>query len=175
MADQRPWLGAPGVTAEGASETSRFSVKETPEPTFALFGGTIDLMPSITGLNHVRLPVSDVGTSTDWYVTVFELETLLYNEEESGPIGAVLRHSSGFVVGLHLDPARARAMQGFAILGLTVDDRSDLEWWIRRLDGLGMSHSGPLKGQLGWYLEVPDPDGIILQLHTGEQPNTEED
>ncbi len=132
-------------------------------------------MPSITGLNHIRLPVTDVGASTDWYVTVFELETLLYEEEESGPIGAVLRHSSGLVLGLHLDPDRARALHGFAILGLTVLDRSDLELWIRRLDELGMSHSGPMKGHLGWYLEVPDPDGIILQLHTGEQPNTEED
>ena len=77
-------------------------------------------------------------------------------EEEQSVAGVVLRHPVGFVVGLHLDPARARALREFAVLGLGVANRETLKRWSKHLDRMGVPH-GPLQeGHLGWYIDVPD-------------------
>jgi len=133
----------------------------------------LDPTASITGLHHVRIPVSDVDVSQDWYVRVLGFEAILYEEEERGPVGTVLRHPANLFVGLHLDPHRAATLRGFAILGLTVDGPADLTRWIAHLDRLGQLHGAPSSGHLGLYVDLPDPDGIIVQLHTGEQPSVE--
>jgi hypothetical protein len=31
---------------------------------------------------------------------------------------------------------------------------------------LGVKHSAPTEGHLGWYVEVPDPDDVIIGLNT---------
>jgi catechol 2,3-dioxygenase-like lactoylglutathione lyase family enzyme len=126
---------------------------------------------AITGLHHVRIPVSDVDISQDWYVRVLGFEAILYEEEERGPIGTVLRHPARLFVGLHLDPNRAAALRGFAVLGLTVEGAAGLTRWIAHLDRLGISHGAPSSGHLGLYIDLHDPDGIIVQLHSGEQPS----
>ena len=75
------------------------------------------------GVHHIRLPVVDIEASADWYQTVFGFEVLLYEEEESRAVGAVLRHDSGVVVGLHVaESSMVSALGGFNILGLTADD-----------------------------------------------------
>lgn len=129
-------------------------------------------MASVLGLHHVRLPVVDVEACSDWYRLVFEFEILLYEEEELGPVGAVLRHPSGAIVGLHrVDAATVARLKGFSLLGLTADD---LRIWIRRLDELRVAHSDVTKGHTGYFVDVPDPNGMIVQLHTAEQPDVEE-
>ncbi len=131
-------------------------------------------MAPIAGLHHVRLPTGDLDTSIDWYVRVFDFEVLLYEEEEAGPVGAVLRHSTGVVVALHLDPARAASLKGFNILGFATANRDELTVWIRRLDGLGVGHGDVTDGHTGSLVEVSDPDGLVVQLHTSEQPDADE-
>jgi hypothetical protein len=63
---------------------------------------------------------------------------------------------------------RSAALGGFSILGLMVRDRSELETWTAWLDLANVAHSPILHGHLGWYVDVPDPDGIIVCLHTPE-------
>ncbi|MGO9029548.1 MAG: VOC family protein [Acidimicrobiales bacterium] len=138
------------------------------------FGDMMERMASITGLHHVRLPVSNITASAEWYVATFGFEVILYEEEETRPVGAVLRHPSGVIVGLHLNRARSLALKEFSILGLAVASRDDLEQWILRLDDLDTGHGSVLRGHVGWYVEVPDPDGIVVQLHTEGQPDVEE-
>jgi catechol 2,3-dioxygenase-like lactoylglutathione lyase family enzyme len=85
-----------------------------------------------------------------------------------------LRHPLGFVLGLHQDATRATALRGFAVLGFSVGNHGWLQQWFEKLDHLGISH-GPLEeGHLGWYMDVPDPDGILIRLHTGTAPDAEE-
>lgn len=124
--------------------------------------------PAVAGLHHVRLPVSDWGASRDWYVAVLGFESFLDIEEEAGPVGVLLRNHAGVLIGLHCDPVRSAALRGFSILGLTIRDRSDLKAWTSWLDLTGVVHSPILDGHLGWFVEVPDPDGIIVRLHTPE-------
>jgi hypothetical protein len=37
-----------------------------------------------------------------------------------------------------------------------------------------VNHGAPEEGHLGTYVDVPDPDGIIVRLHTGSAPDAEE-
>jgi len=128
----------------------------------------------IFGFHHVRVPVRDAWISRDWYMLVFGFVPLLDLEEEQGLVGVVLRHPLGFVLGLHQDATRATALRGFAVLGFSVGNQAGLQKWLEKLDHLGISH-GPLEeGHLGWYMDVPDPDGILIRLHTGTAPDAEE-
>jgi catechol 2,3-dioxygenase-like lactoylglutathione lyase family enzyme len=129
-------------------------------------------MPSLLGVHHIRLPVVDVEATADWYRTAFGFEVLLYEEEESGAVGAVLRHASGVVVGLHVaEPTVLSALDGFNILGLAADD---LVAWIDELDRLGVSHGEVTRSSAGYFVEVVGPGGTTVQLHTAEQPVVEE-
>jgi catechol 2,3-dioxygenase-like lactoylglutathione lyase family enzyme len=121
---------------------------------------------TIIGVHHVRLPVSDIIRSRDWYASAFGFETRLTVEEEDRIIGVVAVHRSGVTIGLHAAPALAGALRGFCSVALSVGDRSDLTSWCEFLDALGVSCSGPTEGHVGWYVHVPDPDGLIIELHT---------
>jgi len=130
----------------------------------------------VVGIHDLRIPVTNALTSKDWYVSVFEFIPALDLEEEQGVVGVVMRHESGFVLGLHQEPERAKSLRGFAIIALTVGDREQLEEWLVTLDRLGHPH-GPIEwGHLGWYVDVPDPDGIPVRLHTdtGLAPDADE-
>jgi catechol 2,3-dioxygenase-like lactoylglutathione lyase family enzyme len=121
---------------------------------------------TIVGVHHVRLPVSDIIRSRDWYASAFGFETRLTVEEEDRIAGVVAVHRSGVAIGLHAAPALAEALRGFCSVALSVGDRNDLTSWCEYLDALGVNHSGPTEGHVGWYVHVPDPDGLIIELHT---------
>jgi catechol 2,3-dioxygenase-like lactoylglutathione lyase family enzyme len=130
--------------------------------------------PAVVGLHHVRLPVSDVMRSRDRYTDVFGFEPLLSVEEEDHVVGVVVSHRNGLTLGLHYAPPLAYALDGFSPVGLSVGAVDGLTRWCTRLDALGVSHSAPAEGHLGWYVEVPDPDGLIIELHTTGQPTADE-
>ena len=46
--------------------------------------------------------------------------------------------------------------------------------WKRALDTLGIDHSEPAEGHLGWYVDFLDPDGLVVRLHTAAQPTADE-
>ena len=125
-----------------------------------------DEAATIIGVHHVRLPVSDIIRSSDWYTNTFGFETRLTEEEEDRITGAVVVHASGVTLGLHAAPALARALRGFCSVALSVRDRMDLTSWCKHLDTLGVEHSAPTEGHVGWYVHVPDPDGLVIELHT---------
>jgi catechol 2,3-dioxygenase-like lactoylglutathione lyase family enzyme len=132
------------------------------------------LAPPLQGIHHVRIPVSDIAVSRDWYPEVLGLEPVLDYEEEDRVVGVALASNDGVTVGLHLDPRRARALAGFCVLALQVDGQGALGAWVERLDALGVAHSGIREGHLGLLVEVADPDGIVVQLHTAEHPSSDE-
>ncbi len=131
--------------------------------------------PPLQGIHHVRVPATDVEASRNWYREVLGFEAVLDFEEEGGLIGTVLSHHSGVAtIGLHLDPERATALRGFCLLALQVEGQTALYDWVEYLDALGIGHLGVRDGHLGLLVEVPDPDGVLVQLHTGEHPSGDE-
>jgi hypothetical protein len=130
--------------------------------------------PAVVGLHHLRVPVSDVMCGRDWYSTVFDFESWLTFEEEDRVVGVVVIHESGVTVGLHHAPELARSLEGFCLIALSVGDSMDLSRWCTRLDTMGTNHTSPAQGHLGWHVEVSDPDGLVVQLHTIGQPTANE-
>jgi len=128
----------------------------------------------IVGLHHLRLPVSDSWQSRDWYMDVLGFLPLLDVTEESSVVGVILRHPQGLILGLHQDAERAESLSGFSVLGLALSGRDELEHWERQLTERAITHGPVLKGHLGWYMDLPDPDGIVVRIHSGEVPYTEE-
>jgi catechol 2,3-dioxygenase-like lactoylglutathione lyase family enzyme len=131
-------------------------------------------VPSITGIHHVRLPIADVLRSRDWYMDVFGFGPMLAFEEEDRLVGVALEHPCGVTLGLHLEPERAVALSGFAALALCVGDLDTLRDWRDRLAAIGVEYSPILEGHIGWSIEVRDPDGILVQLHTRGHPTADD-
>ena len=130
--------------------------------------------PSITGVHHVKVPVGEVLRSRDWYMDVLGFMPILDFEEEDRLIGVALQHPCGFTIGLHLDPARAAVLCGFPTVALCAGDADDLMDWLAFLDGRGIGRSQVLEGHLGSFIQLEDPDGLLVQLHTEGQPAAEE-
>src|SRR5579875_2388385 len=129
----------------------------------------------ITHLHHIRIAVSDPWASRDWYSSILECEALLDLEDEDGVVGVLLRHSaSGVILALHRDPAIAAALRGFPIFGLAVPDLLSLRRYATWLDDHGADHSCLREGHLGSYIDVPDPDGIVIRVHS-DTPVASED
>jgi len=126
------------------------------------------VQPAIVSVHHVRLPVSDVLVSRDWYIETLGFRPLLVEEDESGVIGIALRHPCGVVIGLHRDAGRAAALRGFVAVAFGV---TDLAAWVEFLRSRKLSHAPPAATHLGHSLRLTDPDGIIVELHTNNQPS----
>jgi len=123
--------------------------------------------PGIVGFHHVRLPVTDVFRSRDWYIETLGFRPMLVEETADGVLGVALRHGCGAVIGLHQDAVRARALSGFSAIALGVDD---LRPWVEFLGTLNLLQE-PSDSHLGRSLRIEDPDGIVIELHTISQPS----
>jgi catechol 2,3-dioxygenase-like lactoylglutathione lyase family enzyme len=134
----------------------------------------VNIPPQQLRIRHLRIPVSDVTASTDWYTETFGLSALLIEEEENQVVGAVLSLREGPTLGLHFDPPRAAALAGFCVVELAVASRDALSQWEPWLEAIGAVHTGTVEGPLGWHIDVSDPDRLIVQLHTPEHPSVEE-
>jgi len=129
-------------------------------------------MPSILGFHHVSLPASDPDRSSDWYERVFGFERVLIEEDEDRITMVMLEHPLGMRLCLHLaghlDPEWDGPGKAAAMLSFRVASQADLVRWDARLAELGIEHSSPRQAHLGWALDVADPSGVRIQLHTAE-------
>lgn len=122
---------------------------------------------TVTGLHHVKLPVSDVERSAEWYGRAFDFSRAWEVREEGELHGAALRHPDGELqLALRRDPERAAVLAGFDTLCLAVGTRHDLDMVLSRLDERGVDHGTPFPGRGGDAVDVPDPDGHLIRLHT---------
>ena len=124
--------------------------------------------PELGGVHHVRLPTADVNATRDWYADVLGFSPIIDLEEEDRLVGVVLEHPSGVVLGFHLDPERAAALQGFAVVGISVDD---LEPWLAYLDDARVEHGPIIDSHIGTCIQVIGPDGLVIELHSADQPS----
>lgn len=129
-------------------------------------------MPQIFGFHHVSLPASDPDRSSDWYERVFGFERLLIEEEEDRVTMIMLEHPGGMRLCLHLVQSLDAEWSGqgkvAAVLSFRVASHADLLQWDEQLTELGIEHSSPRQAHLGWALDVTDPAGLRIQLHTAE-------
>jgi catechol 2,3-dioxygenase-like lactoylglutathione lyase family enzyme len=118
-------------------------------------------------LHHVKLPVTDVERSRQWYSRAFDFTCELEFREEGRLRGVGLRHGgSELRLALREDPARAAALAGFDTLCLAVGTRADLDELLAQLDTRGIGHTMPVAGRGGDAVDVPDPDRHLVRVHT---------
>ena len=122
----------------------------------------------ISGIHHLKLPVSDVGRSRDWYERVLGFESVMDFIEDGELMGVALRREGcAAQIALRHDPARALALSGFDAMALLVPTRDDVRHWEAALDRIGEPHGGLVTGHHGGTVLVGlhDPDGIEIRLY----------
>ena len=126
--------------------------------------------PVLAGIHHLKLPVTDLARSLEWYRSCLGYQVQVEFVEQGTLMGVGLAHPAGGPdLGLRLDPDRARAAAGFDYFAIGVPDKAAIDDLARRLDELGQAHAGVHRASLGWILpEVPDPDGHALRFYTME-------
>ena len=127
-------------------------------------------VPALAGVHHLKLPVTDLARSLEWYRSRLGYDIQVEFVEQGTLMGYSLAHPAGGPnLGLRLDPDRARAAAGFDYFAIGVPDKAALDQLARKLDDLGQAHAGVHRASRGWILpEVLDPDGHALRFYSME-------
>ncbi len=135
--------------------------------------------PALAGIHHLKLPVTDLARSREWYRSRLGYQVQVEFVEQDQLMGYALSHPNGGPrLGLRLDPGRARAAAGFDYFSIGVPDKEAIDQLATRLTALGEQHAGVHWASIGWILpELHDPDGhevrfYTLQHHTELAPDT---
>ena len=134
--------------------------------------------PLLAGIHHLKLPVTDLERSCEWYLSRLGYQVQMEFVEQGRLMGCALGHPNGGPpLALRLDPERARAAAGFDYFSIGVPDKDAIDQLAARLTGLGESHAGVHWASIGWILPgLHDPDGhevrfYTLQHHTELDPD----
>jgi catechol 2,3-dioxygenase-like lactoylglutathione lyase family enzyme len=127
--------------------------------------------PALAGVHHLKLPVSDLARSRQWYRSRLAYEVALEFVEKGKLMGYVLQHPNGGpMLGLRLDPGRARAAAGFDYFAIGVPGKASIDELAARLTALDEDHDGVHFASIGWILPgLHDPDGHEVRFYTIEQ------
>ena len=124
--------------------------------------------PALAGIHHVKLPVTDLARSREWYESRLGYQLQMEFVEQGTLMGYGLAHPNGGPqLGLRLSPERARAAAGFDYFAIGVPDREAIDQLAARLTMLGERHAGVHWASIGWILpELHDPDGHEVRFYT---------
>lgn len=125
-------------------------------------------LPKLAGIHHVKIPVTDLTRSVEWYAKVFGYRTTIEFAEADGEVLGVGGEIPGLECGMtfRVNPQAAKGCRNFDPVSFGVDTKEDVEAWAAHLDGLGIGHSPVIEASIGWLLVFNDPDGIQLHLYT---------
>ncbi|WP_454839446.1 VOC family protein [Rhodococcus sp. SJ-2] len=128
------------------------------------------MIPTLAGVHHLKLPVSDLSRTVEWYRTRLGYEVAVEFHEEDRLVGVGMRHPvGGPMMAFRLDPEKAAAAAGFDYFSIGVPDREALEALAEHLDQLGDQHGGVHFASIGWILPLlHDPDGHEVRFYTVE-------
>lgn len=128
-------------------------------------------MATLSGFHHVKLPVSSVHKSLEWYQRVLDLDLAIEFVEDGVLRGVALSDADHtLMLALREEPERAAGLSGFDPVALAVPTLQALHAWSDHLDASGVDHSDIAEGSVGWLIGgIIDPDGIEIRLYTRER------
>jgi catechol 2,3-dioxygenase-like lactoylglutathione lyase family enzyme len=109
------------------------------------------LQPRLCGVHHVKLPVTDVQASRDWYCRVLGFQPELDFVEDGTLMGVGLSHPGGLRLALRCDRDRIAALVGFDPVALAVPGRAELDA-RRSRTARRLSESASATGWRGCYV-----------------------
>jgi catechol-2,3-dioxygenase len=127
-------------------------------------------MTTFPPLTHVAITVRDLSVSTPWYEALLEAEPVLDEDTDPDFHHTVYLLENGTLFGLHQhgQPAPQEQFSEYRVgldhVAFGVENRGELEKWVRRLDELGIAHGGIKDATYGSGLSFRDPDGIALEF-----------
>ena len=126
--------------------------------------------PVLAGIHHLKLPVTDLARSRDWYQSRLGYQVVAEIVEQGKLMGLAMAHPNGGPrLALRLDPDRARAAAGFDYFSIGVPDKDAIGRLADRLTALGEDHAGVHWASIGWILPLlHDPDGHEIRFYTHE-------
>ena len=132
--------------------------------------------PALAGVHHLKLPVTDLARSREWYQSRLGYQLQVEFVEQGQLMGCALAHPNGGpTLALRLDPERASAAAGFDYFAIGVPDKEAIDELAARLTALGEAHAGVHWATIGWILpHLHDPDGHEVRFYT-HQHHTEPD
>ncbi len=128
------------------------------------------MIPKLDGVHHLKLPVSNLGRSIDWYQSRLGYRVVLEFHENNRLAGVSMDHPNGGPgLGLALAPERADVAAGFDYFAIGVPDRAAMLALADHLTSLGEGHAGVHFATHGWILPMlHDPDGHEVRFYTTE-------
>jgi catechol 2,3-dioxygenase-like lactoylglutathione lyase family enzyme len=126
-------------------------------------------VPALTGIHHVKFPVSDLAASIAWYQRVFGFVVIMEFPDEDGIVRGVAGTVPGLGeagVALRENPDVAKGIAGFDPISFGIADRAEADAWVAHLDELGIEHSPVIDASAGWIVVFHDPDGTQIHLYS---------
>jgi catechol 2,3-dioxygenase-like lactoylglutathione lyase family enzyme len=122
---------------------------------------------ALTGVHHVRLPVTDLECSYAFWREVLGYERDFDFPGPDGPIGWALRHSRGGPdIVLWHNPEKAAASSGFPWFSIGLPSSRDVLNLTEELDRRGIHHGGVQDALVGIKLPfVNAPDGHLIGFY----------
>lgn len=123
---------------------------------------------AFTGIHHIKLPVTDLARSRQWYERVLGLVVELEFPDADGVVRGVGGRLPGAQIPLALreNPEAARGNSGFDPVSFAIADRAAADGWAAHFESQGVDHSEVKRGTTGWVVDVTDPDGLTIRLYS---------
>ena len=124
--------------------------------------------PLLDGIHHVKIPVSDLDRSREWYSSRLGYQVDAVFVEDGREMGLALSHPNGGPdLALRLHPERSAGIGDFDFFAIGVPDKAAIEDLAARLSDLGEEHEGVQFASIGWVLPMlHDPDGHEVRFYT---------
>jgi catechol 2,3-dioxygenase-like lactoylglutathione lyase family enzyme len=141
------------------------SIQSSPEKVVTM---AADDVPSLDGVHHVKLPVTDLERTRSWYADRLGYVTAIEFTKAGRTTGITMSHPDGgpMIGFVHNADLAARAA-GFDYFSIGVRDKETLERLAARLSERGEQHAGVHFATIGWILPgTHDPDGHEVRFYT---------
>jgi catechol 2,3-dioxygenase-like lactoylglutathione lyase family enzyme len=124
--------------------------------------------PLLDGIHHLKLPVSDLQRSLDWYQDRLGYLVMKEFVEDGVLMGIAMTHPNGGPdLAIRLDPDRARVAAGFDYFSIGVPGHDAIQALATRFTERDDAHAGVHRTPVGWVLlGVQDPDGHAVRFYT---------
>ena len=123
----------------------------------------------MTKVLHVKIPVTDLQHSADWYAALMDLQLSREFIEDGELRGAALYSpEAGFAFALRLRDhcANKPSLDGFDVVALHMATREALDKLRQRCASLGVTCSAIQdRADNEAVVDVPDPDGTVLRFY----------